>query len=102
MANTLFKQNGGIYTQQGNYFLPDVRLPDQPEFEIGVWGQSPHLISYDSSIVEGLNISMSASPLDTPNAACYDKHNLGKRQSNMMYSNRFQNYNRSSARNVHR
>ncbi len=37
MKQTLFEQNGGTYTRQGVYMLPDVRLPDQPEFEIGVW-----------------------------------------------------------------
>lgn len=38
MAKTLFEQNGGTYTQQGDYLLPNVKLPDQPEYEIGVWG----------------------------------------------------------------
>lgn len=36
---TLFEQQGGTYTQQGDYLLPDINLPDQPEYEIGVWGQ---------------------------------------------------------------
>ena len=26
------------YTQQGDYLLPDLRLPEQPKVEIGVWG----------------------------------------------------------------
>ena len=39
MEQTLFEQNGGTYTQQGDYYLPDIKLPDQPEYEIGVWGQ---------------------------------------------------------------
>ncbi len=39
MAQTLFKQNGGAYTQQGDYLLPNIKLPEQPEYEIGVWGQ---------------------------------------------------------------
>lgn len=38
MEKTLFEQNGGTYTQQGDYLLPNVKLPDQPEYEIGVWG----------------------------------------------------------------
>lgn len=37
MAKTLFEQNSGIYTQQGDYLLPDIKLPEQLEFEIGVW-----------------------------------------------------------------
>ncbi len=37
MKQTLFEQNGGTYTRQGDYMLPDVKLPDQPKFELGVW-----------------------------------------------------------------
>ena len=33
MANTI------TYTQQGEYLLPDLKLPDQPKVEIGVFGQ---------------------------------------------------------------
>lgn len=27
------------YTQQGNYLLPDLKLPEQPKVEIGIWGK---------------------------------------------------------------
>ena len=27
------------YTQQGDYLLPDLRLPEQPNVEIGIWGK---------------------------------------------------------------
>ena len=27
------------YTQQGNYLLPDIKLPEQPKVEIGIWGK---------------------------------------------------------------
>ncbi len=37
MAQTLFEQNGGTYTQQGDYLLPDIKLLERPEYEIGVW-----------------------------------------------------------------
>ncbi len=36
---TLFEELGGTYTQQGDYYLPDIKLPEHPEYEIGVWGQ---------------------------------------------------------------
>ena len=26
------------YAQQGDYLLPDLRLPEQPKVEIGIWG----------------------------------------------------------------
>lgn len=39
MANTIFEQAGGTYTQMGDYMLPDL-LPAEEEKEanIGVWG----------------------------------------------------------------
>ena len=27
------------YTQQGDYLLPDLSLPEQPKVEIGIWGK---------------------------------------------------------------
>ena len=38
MANTIFEQTGGTYTQVGNYMLPDL-LPveEEKEANIGVW-----------------------------------------------------------------
>lgn len=27
------------YTQQGNYLLPDLKLPEQPKVKIGIWGR---------------------------------------------------------------
>ena len=38
MEKTLFEQNGGTYSQQGDYLLPNIKPPEQPEYEIGVWG----------------------------------------------------------------
>lgn len=39
MANTIFEETGGTYTQVGDYMLPDL-LPAEEETEanIGVWG----------------------------------------------------------------
>ena len=36
---SLFEQMGGTYTQQGDYSLPDFKLPPEEERPIGVWGQ---------------------------------------------------------------
>ena len=36
---SLFEQMGGTYTQQGDYFLPDLKLPSEEERPIGIWGQ---------------------------------------------------------------
>ena len=36
---SFFEQMGGTYTQQGDYYLPDLKLPPEEERPIGVWGQ---------------------------------------------------------------
>ena len=36
---TIFEQLGGTYSQQGDYLLPNLKMPKQPEYNIGVWGQ---------------------------------------------------------------
>lgn len=35
---TIFENNGGVYTQQGDYLLPNLALSDETEKQIGVWG----------------------------------------------------------------
>lgn len=41
---TLFEQSGGTYKMQGDYKIPDVILPAQKEYAVGVWGQ--HRLRY--------------------------------------------------------
>ena len=36
---TIFEQLGGTYSQHGDYLLPNLKMPEQPEYNIGVWGQ---------------------------------------------------------------
>mgnify|MGYP000463554232 FL=1 len=39
MAKTIFEQMGGTYTQVGDYYLPDLKLPEEEkQADIGVWG----------------------------------------------------------------
>lgn len=44
------------YTQQGDYLLPDLKLPDQPKVEIGIWGKRHlrHLKNYHPIIYTNL------------------------------------------------
>ena len=35
---TIFENNGGSYTQQGDYLFPNLALSDETEKQIGVWG----------------------------------------------------------------
>ena len=69
---TIFENNGGSYTQQGNYLLPNLTLSDGIEKQIGVWGirhkrylKSNHRVLYynllSSSFVAGIFTSESFS-----------------------------------------
>lgn len=39
MAKTIFEEMGGTYTQVGDYLLPDLKLSEEEQQPIGVWGQ---------------------------------------------------------------
>ena len=39
MTKTIFEEMGGTYTQVGDYLLPDLKLPEEDQQPIGVWGQ---------------------------------------------------------------
>ena len=39
MAKTIFEEMGGTYTQVGDYLLSDLKLPEEEQQPIGVWGQ---------------------------------------------------------------
>ena len=39
MAKTIFEKMGGTYTQVGDYLLPNLKLPEEEQQPIGVWGQ---------------------------------------------------------------
>ena len=61
MANTIFEQTGGTYTQVGDYMLPDL-LPAEEEKEanIGVWAmrhkrylKQNHKVRYDNLLTSG-------------------------------------------------
>ena len=36
---SIYEEAGGTYTRQGDYELPDLKVPPKKEIEIGVWGQ---------------------------------------------------------------
>lgn len=38
MAKSHFEKSGGPYHREGDYLLPDLKLPEQEEVYIGIWG----------------------------------------------------------------
>lgn len=39
MEKTIFEEMGGTYIRVGDYFLPDLELPETETQSIGIWGQ---------------------------------------------------------------
>ena len=57
---TIFENNGGSYTQQGDYLLPNLTLSDENEKQIGVWAmrhrrylKSNHRVLYYNLLTSG-------------------------------------------------
>ena len=36
---SFFEQSGGTYSMVGDYRIPNLTLPDEPEYHFGLWGQ---------------------------------------------------------------
>ena len=61
MAKTIFEEMGGTYTQVGDYYLPDLKLPEEEkQANIGVWGmrhkrflQENHRVLYANLMTSG-------------------------------------------------
>lgn len=39
MAKTIFEEIGGTFKQVGDYFIPNLKLPEEETQSIGIWGQ---------------------------------------------------------------
>lgn len=60
MEKSLFEQMGGTYRQVGDYFIPNLVLPDEQQKPIGIWGQhhrrylkQNHRIQYMNLLTSG-------------------------------------------------
>lgn len=66
------------YTQQGDYFLPDLILPEQPKVEIGIWGKrhlhyikQHHSIRY-TNLLTSCKLSAYLADIDTEATEMFD------------------------------
>lgn len=39
MTKTIFEEMGGTYVRQGDYLIPNLKLPEEENKPIGVWGR---------------------------------------------------------------
>ena len=72
-------KNEITYTQQGDYLLPDVKLPEQPKVEIGIWGRQHeryikqyHKIRYFNLLTSGTLVAYLAD-IDREATEMYDR-----------------------------
>ncbi len=57
---SIFEEMGGTYRQVGDYFIPNITLPDDGEYQIGKYGRMRHSylkeqrqILYNNYVLEG-------------------------------------------------
>lgn len=57
---SLFEQMGGTYRQEGDYLIPNLYLPDEPDYQIGKYGRmrrsylkEHRKILYNNYVLEG-------------------------------------------------
>lgn len=57
---SIFKATGGSYTQQGDYLLPNLKMPQIDDREIGIWGlryrhwlKTQHRVLYYNLLTKG-------------------------------------------------
>lgn len=72
-------KNEITYTQQGDYLLPDVKLPEQPKVEIGIWGKrherfikQHHKLRYFNLLTSG-TLAAYLADIDREAAEMYDR-----------------------------
>ena len=72
-------KNKITYTQQGDYLLPDLKLPEQPKIEIGIWGRrheryikQHHKIRY-FDLLTSCKLTAYLADFDREAAEMYDK-----------------------------
>lgn len=53
---TEFEKLGGTYRQAGDYFLPDLKITNEDEMQIGIWGQRHRRYLKDHHLVRYYNL----------------------------------------------
>ena len=56
---SIFEQMGGTYHQEGDYLIPDLLLPDVPDYQIGRYGRmrQRYLKDYRKSLYADMQLS---------------------------------------------
>ena len=76
---SIFEQLGGIYHEENGYLIPDLRLPDEEERTIGIWGQR-HLdylkqyrkVTYTNLLTSG-RLNTYLADIDSQAQECFER-----------------------------
>ncbi len=83
---SIFEQLGGIYHEENGYLIPDLRLPDEEERTIGIWGQR-HLdylkqyrkVTYTNLLTSG-RLNTYLADIDRQAQECFERLIEGMKQ----------------------
>ena len=76
---SIFEQLGGTYHEENGYLIPDLRLPDEEERTIGIWGQR-HLdylkqyrkVTYTNLLTSG-RLNTYLADIDSQAQECFER-----------------------------
>ena len=75
---SLFEQMGGTYRPEGDYFIPNVTLPDEDNQRISVWGQQHkrylkqnHRVLYVNLLTSG-RLNAHLAEIDKQTQGCFE------------------------------
>ena len=76
---SIFEQLGGTYHEENGYLIPDLRLPDEEEQPIGIWGQR-HLdylkqyrkVTYTNLLTSG-RLNTYLADIDSQAQECFER-----------------------------
>ena len=91
---SIFEEMGGTYRQEGDYLIPNIKLPEQEEYQLGKYGRmrrnflkEHHPARYSDLIVEGRlwnHLAEIRQALQCPHGSddsCYEKTGRSRRSS---------------------
>ena len=75
---SLYEQMGGTYRPEGDYFIPNVTLPDEDNQRISVWGQrhkrylkQNHRVLYVNLLTSG-RLNAHLAEIDKQTQGCFE------------------------------
>ncbi len=84
---SIFEQLGGTYHEENGYLIPDLRLPDEEEQTIGIWGQR-HMdylkqyqkVTYTNLLTSG-RLNTYLADIDSQAQECFERLIEGMKQA---------------------